>query len=55
MKNPFANLFKKKDSGTENAPATPEAPNNSKKENFLTKLLKKKIREIGSRRGNCRC
>ena len=43
MKNPFANLFKKKDGGTENAPATPEAPNNSKKENFLTKLLKKRL------------
>ena len=43
MKNPFANLFKKKDSGTENAPVTPEAPNNSKKENFLTKLLKKRL------------
>ena len=43
MKNPFANLFKKKDSGTENAPATPEVPNNSKKENFLTKLLKKSL------------
>ena len=43
MKNPFANLFKKKDSGTENAPVTPEVPNNSKKENFLTKLLKKRL------------
>ena len=43
MKNPFANLFKKKDGGTENAPVTPEAPNNSKKENFLTKLLKKRL------------
>ena len=43
MKNPFANLFKKKDSGTENAPVTPEVPNSSKKENFLTKLLKKRL------------
>ena len=43
MKNPFANLFKKKDSGTENASVTPETPNNSKKENFLTKLLKKRL------------
>ena len=43
MKNPLANLFKKKDSGTENAPTIPEAPNNSKKENFLTKLLKKRL------------
>ena len=43
MKNPFANLFKKKDSGTENASVTPEVPNNSKKENFLSKLLKKRL------------
>ena len=43
MTNPFANLFKKKDSVTENAPATPEAFKNSKKENFLTKLLKKRL------------
>ena len=43
MKNPFANLFKKKDSGTETASVTPETPNSSKKENFLTKLLKKRL------------
>ena len=37
MKNPLANLFKKK--GTEDAPSvTPEAPT-KKKENFFQKLI----------------
>ena len=41
MKNPLANLFKKKDAG--NAPSvTPEAPS-KKKENFFQKLIKNRI------------
>ena len=41
MKNPLANLFKKKDNG--NAPSvTPEAPS-SKKENFFQKLIKNRL------------
>ena len=41
MKNPLANLFKKKDAG--NAPSvTPEAPS-KKKENFFQKLIKNKL------------
>ena len=41
MKNPLANLFKKKDAG--NAPSvTPEAPS-KKKENFFQKLIKNRL------------
>ena len=41
MKNPLANLFKKKDTG--DAPSvTPEAPS-SKKENFFQKLIKNRL------------
>ncbi len=41
MKNPLANLFKKKDTG-EASSVTPEAPS-SKKENFFQKLIKNRL------------
>ena len=41
MKNPFANLFKKKDAATPDI--TPSAGDKPKKENFFSKLIKSRL------------
>ena len=41
MKNPFANLFKKKDPSSTGI--TPSAGGNQKKENFFSKFIKNRL------------
>ena len=42
MKNPFANLFKKKPKGDENAPI-PQSQDKKKKEGFFSKFFKNRL------------
>ena len=43
MKNPFANLFKKKKKDDANAPPVPQGGESKKKEGFFSKLLKNRL------------
>ncbi len=43
MKNPFANLFKKKKKDDANAPTVPQGGESKKKEGFFSKLLKNRL------------
>ena len=43
MKNPFANLFKKKTKGGDNSQPVPQAGEAKKKESFFSKLLKNRL------------
>ena len=43
MKNPFANLFKKKKKDEANAPPVPQGGESKKKEGFFSKLLKNRL------------
>ena len=57
MKNPFANLFKKKKKDDANAPPVPQGGESKKKEGFFSKLLKNRLGKqsirFELRRGDC--